>query len=281
MRPRYSFGSHHTGNLKNIRKQRAKYPKVIKEVIEISDIILEILDVRFIKETRNEEIERLIKKKNKKLIFVINKSDLTQNKNVNKETFENLGPHVFISAKSGRGCETLRRLIKMEAKRVTLPEGATRVQVGIIGYPNTGKSSVINKIIRRGVAGISKQAGHTKGIQKIRMSSNILILDTPGVIPETRYSPIERKAQALDTKLGARTFSDVRFPDEVVHYLMKDHSKEIEKFYGIDSKGDTETLIELLGRKKNLLKKGAQVDMDRTARVILKDWQEGKILPSV
>mgnify|MGYP001608030370 FL=1 len=173
--------------------------------------------------------------------------------------------------------ENLRKIIKMEAKRVELKPTHTRVHVGIIGYPNTGKSSVINRIIRRGVASTSKQAGHTKGIQKIRMTKEILILDTPGVIPDVKYSSIERKAQALDTKLGARTYSDVKYPDEVIHYIMQSHAKAIERFYDIQAAGDTDVLLEQLGRKKNLLKKGAQVDTDRTARVILKDWQEGKI----
>ena len=276
MRPRFSFGSHHTGNLANIRKQRVKYPRIVREVIEISDIILEILDARFIKETRNEEIENLIIEKGKKLVFVINKSDLSDKK-VDKNIFGNLGPYVFISAKSGMGMATLRRLIKIEAKRAKLPEGQNRVQVGIVGYPNTGKSTVINRIIRRGVASTSKQAGHTRGIQKIRMAENLLMLDTPGVIPDSKYSPIERKAQALDTKLGARTYSDVKYPDEVIHFIMQTNGKDIEKFYDIKADGNTETLIEALGRKKNILKKGAEVDTDRVARIILKDWQEGKI----
>jgi len=252
----------------------------MREVIEISDIILEILDARFIKETRNEEIEQLIKKKGKKLIFAINKSDLGGNKDIDKNMFKDLGPYVFISAKDGQGFSNLRSLIKMEAKRVELSETHKRVHVGIIGYPNTGKSSVINKIIRRGVASISKQAGHTKGIQKIRMTKEILILDTPGVIPDTKYSTMEQRAHSLDTKLGARTYSDVKYPDEVVHYLMQSHAKEIEKFYEIDAAGDSEVLIEKLGKKKNLLLKGAQVDMDRAARIILRDWQEGKIKSS-
>ena len=67
VRVRYSFGSRHTGNIKNIKKQKKTYPDIMEEVVQISDIVLEVLDARFIEETRNLAIEKDIKKLGKKI----------------------------------------------------------------------------------------------------------------------------------------------------------------------------------------------------------------------
>jgi len=102
-------------------------------------------------------------------------------------------------------------------------------------------------------------------------------LDSPGIIPHHAYSTSETKALSQHTKLGARGYSQVSNPAVVISDLMKEYSAVIEKFYGLNVNGDSELLIETLGRKKNFLVRGNQVDEDRTARLILKDWQEGKI----
>jgi len=324
VRVRYSFGSRHTGRIANIKKQRGKYPDVMKEVVRISDIVLEILDARFIEETRNLEVEKDILEKGKKLVYVLNKSDLVDVKELEKALPKWMKPYVFVSATERLGLKDIKARIKMESKRILSARNAVeqrikekqangskekmlisdlvskkRIHVGVIGYPNTGKSSVINFISRRGVAKTSKQAGWTKGMQKIRMSEDILILDTPGVIPASLYSS-ESSSFAKDVKVGGRTYSNVKNPEDVVYYLMsapepKDennltekekiltdeaerNSRSIRKFYDIKSDGDMNDLIEELGAKKKFLGKGGKVDVDRTARIILRDWQEGKIV---
>ena len=80
-------------------------------------------------------------------------------------------------------------------------------------------------------------------------------------------------------KIGARDFDRVKNPENVVADLMVKYPNVIEKYYhlDVDAKGDPEILIEILGRKKSFLKKGDQVDIDRTCRLILRDWQAGKI----
>jgi ribosome biogenesis GTPase A len=323
VRVRYSFGSRHTGRIANIKKQRGKYPDVMKEVVRISDIVLEILDARFIEETRNLEVEKDILEKGKKLVYVLNKSDLVDVKELEKALPKWMKPYVFVSATERIGLKDIKARIKMESKRILSARNAVeqrvkekqangskekmliadliskkRIHVGVIGYPNTGKSSVINFISHRGAAKTSKQAGWTKGMQKIRMSEDILILDTPGVIPASLYSS-ESNSFAKDVKVGGRTYSNVKNPEDVVYYLIsapepKDennltekekiladeaerNSRAIRKFYDIKSDGDMNDLIEELGEKKRFLGKGGKVDVDRTARIILRDWQEGKI----
>jgi len=274
-RVRYSFSSRRTGNIENIRKQKKKIPSLVKDIIESSDILLEILDARFIQETKNKEFEELIKHKGKKIIYVLNKSDLVDRKSKIQEIrLLGIFPYIFMSCKKRKGVSELRNKIKIEAKKLHIT--GKKVQVGIIGYPNTGKSSVINILSGKSL-GVGPEAGLTKGIHKIKLSSDILIIDTPGVIPESEYSHTKEEAIKKHVKIGARTSNTIRDPEMVVFELVKNFSSQIEKFYNIDAKGDPEVLIEKLGRKKGFLKKGGGVDDDRTSRAIIRDWQDGKI----
>ena len=274
MRVRYSFSSRRTGHIDNMLKQRQKVPDIIKNLIRISDIVLEILDARFIEETRNLELEKEIKDSGKNIVYVLNKADLADIKQA-KEKLEilKLNPYIFISCTKRKGKSDLIRMIKMEAKKSNYP----RAHIGIIGYPNTGKSSLINYLTGRGSAGTAREAGFTKGIQKIKLAEGILLLDSPGVIPENENSAVISKDLVKHAKINVRTFDKVKNPEFVVSELMKEYPGVFEKYYEIDAKGDSEILIEQLGKKKGLIIKGGEVDCDRVSRVILKDWQAGKI----
>ena len=281
MRVRYSFSSRRTGHLENIRKQKAKYPMLAEKVVKLSDIILEILDSRFISETRNPELEKQIKKEDKKIIYVFNKSDLIDMGEVSEED-RMLSPKIFVSCIERRGIKDLRNKIKALAKKVEKPVDRVlnKITVGVIGYPNTGKSSVINLLTGKNSAGIGADAGFTKSIQKVRLTSGIVLLDSPGVIPKKEYSTSDNKTWSKNTKVGARSYGQVKNPEVVVTDLMKEYPMLLEKFYNILAEGDAELLMEELGRKKGFLNKGNLVDEDKTARFIIKDWQRGKIRKS-
>jgi ribosome biogenesis GTPase A len=281
MRPRYSFSSRHNRNVKNMRKQRGKYPLIAKKIVQDSDIILEILDARFIQETRNKDLEEEIERKKKRIIYVLNKADLINKTNLNLPP--EMTPYVLVSSTLRKGIKELRDRIKREAKTVNkekdneTEETSQRVTVGVIGYPNTGKSSLINTLIGKSSAGVGSDAGFTKSMQKIKLSQDIVLMDSPGIIPEKEYSTQDREKITLNTKLGARSYSQVKEPELVVTNLIKSYPNLLEKFYKINAKGDPEVLLEELGKRKGFLKKGGEVNEDTTARLIIKDWQTGKI----
>lgn len=278
MRVRYSFSSRRTGRLENIRRQKQEFPDVVEKLIRASDIILEILDARFIQETRNINLEEYIKNQGKRLIFVINKIDLISKEKINQKDLNGAYPHVFVSSKTRKGSKDLRNRIKIESKKIKKPvERSGKVTIGIIGYPNTGKSSLINMLIGRHKAGTGSEAGYTKGIQKLKLTPEIYLIDSPGVIPKKEYSSVEQPKISKQTKIGGRSFSQVKEPELVVANIMKEFRGVLEHYYKIKAKSNAELLIEELGKRNNFLKKGGVVDEDKTARFILKEWQEGKI----
>ena len=216
MRPRYSFSSRRTRRIENIRKQRKKYPNIAESILENSDIILEILDARFIEDTRNLEFEEKINKKNKKIIFVINKADLIKtNKTKN---FNDITPKVFVSCKNRTGIKELRGLIKKTSKKIKRRD-EEKISVGIIGYPNTGKSSLINLLIGKSSAGVGSDAGFTKSLQKIKLDKDINLIDSPGVIPKAEYSSIDQEKISKHVKVGGRSFSQVKEPEMVINKI--------------------------------------------------------------
>jgi len=263
--------------LENMTKQRGKFPDVLLKVIKISDIILEVLDARFIEETRNQKIEKLITDKGKKIIYVLNKSDLIDVKKLDKELLKEIYPYAFVSCANRKGVKELRNRIKIESQKVETIDDYGRIQVGVIGYPNSGKSSVINLLKGKSSARTGSEAGFTKGIQKLKLTDGILLLDSPGVIPSEKYSQENQDMMSQHAKINARDYNKVKNPEVVVSAILKEYPTQIEKFYSIKPDGDSEFLIEELGKKLNFLSKGGVVDTDRTARKILRDWQEGKI----
>jgi len=262
-----------------LNTERPKYPELADKIVQMSDIILEVLDARFIQETRNVESEEQITKLGKKIIYVFNKSDLVDVKRMKSKEVISLTPKVFVSCITKKGGKELRNKIKITSYRIETPVDVRmkKITVGIIGYPNTGKSSLINLLVGKPAAGVGADAGFTHGIQKVSLTTNIVLLDSPGVISKKDYSPSNPIAISKHAKVGARSYSQIKNPEIVVSEIMKEFPLVFDKFYNIDSEKDSEILLEKLGRKKGILKKGNEVDEDRTARLILKDWQEGKI----
>jgi len=255
-------------------KHRSSVPSLIDQVVGEADIILEILDSRFLEKTRNLEVEKKVKDLGKILIYIFNKSDLVDINQVKmEEDFAALKPSLFFSSTNRKGSATLMRMIKMQVKKIK----KDIVNIGVIGYPNTGKSSMINLLAGRSVSRTSSEAGFTKGIQKIKIFSGVYLIDTPGIIPIEEKVHGNRKLLAKHSKIGAITWYKAKDPDVIVFEIMKEYPGILEAHYNIEAEGDVEVLIEKLGRKFRYLKKGNEVDEDRTAKHVLREWQEGKI----
>ncbi|PIN94350.1 GTPase [Candidatus Pacearchaeota archaeon CG10_big_fil_rev_8_21_14_0_10_30_48] len=246
------------------------YWKVLENIIEESDIILEILDARMPELSRNEELEKLIKDKRKRVVFILNKSDLVPKELVKKRRIKlaKKTSCYAISAKDKETISKLRQFIFAQAKE------SEWYNVGVVGYPNTGKSSIINSLVRKKKAPISSRAGTTHGPQWVKLKEGIRIIDSPGIIPlkqtdEIRYALI-----------GSKNPEKIKDLELVAHKIIElfSESENLEKHYNIELKSeDPEEIIQEIGRKKGFLKKGNQVDETRVAITLIREWQSGKL----
>ena len=174
----------------------AKTKREIAENIKLIDVVIEILDARIPISSQNPDIKEIVGNKNK--IVVLNKCDLAQEKENQKwvRDFENKGiKAVLTDSNSGEGVKELIRAVKEMAKE-EISQMAKKGRVGksvrimILGIPNVGKSSLINRMAKKTSAGVGNKPGFTKQKQWIRVSNEIELLDTPGIL----WPKLDRKS---------------------------------------------------------------------------------------
>lgn len=244
--------------------------RIVQDVIFQSDVLLEVIDARMPNLTRNKKVESMIRRKRKLLIIVVNKSDLIT-REMKNDFSQNLPRNaVFFSCKNRTGIFDLKEMIYESGKKGD-------IKIGVIGYPNTGKSSVINVLSGfKEMAKTSPIAGFTTGVQWIRGKGNFMFMDTPGVIPPDEKDEAE---QALMSIIDPDKLEN---PDlaamKIIQLFLDNNRNGLEKFYGVKTEGDASEILLEIGRKKNFLLKGGQIDEGRTALAIIRDWQRGSLL---
>jgi len=268
---------------------------LVKRIITESDLVLEVLDSRLVELSRNEEVERLIENIGRPMIFVINKSDLVPIEKI-KEQADKLrekGEVVFISTKKKGSGKILLYMIKKVFKKYGKREFEVRdkfdkkpqyrearadIVVGVLGYPNVGKSSIINILAHKKKAKVSKKSGTTHGIHWISINPEIKLIDSPGVIP------LQKEDEIRYGLIGAKDTEALKNPEIVAYAIIKlfleKNQKAFEEFYKIDMTamtGSVEDIINKIAEKKSYLLKGGIFDENRAIMVIVRDWQQGKL----
>ncbi len=247
------------------------YKALVKDVIKKADVLLEVVDARFPDETRNIEVEREVGRLNKPLIIVINKCDLVSREKLEetKARLSKVAPTIFISSKDRSGTTMLRHQI-LESASIK----GRDILVGTLGYPNVGKSSVINSVTGRHRAGTSPVSGHTKGVQNVDAGSRIMFIDTPGVIP---FGENDEYAQGLMGVKDANHLQDkVGVSLKIIEKMIAENKTSLESFYHITIENEnSHDVLEIIGKQCNFLQKKGEVDVTRTATRIINDWQNG------
>jgi ribosome biogenesis GTPase A len=256
----------------------ASYKALVKDVIKKADVLLEVIDARFPEETRNSEVERDIVRLNKPFIIVINKCDLVSKEKLDKTKarLSKIAPTIFISSKDRSGTTMLRHQILASAAIKASVKGRD-ILVGTLGYPNVGKSSVINGVTGRHRASTSPVSGHTKGVQLVDAGSRIMFIDTPGVIP------VDEKDEYLQGLLGIKDATHLKdkigVALKILEKMLTENKAALESFYNITiEEGTSYDVLELIGKQCNFLQKKGEVDETRTATRIINDWQNGLLI---
>ena len=274
----------------------AKTRKQITEDLKLVDIVIELLDSRIPISSQNPDIAKIIK--GKKKIVVLNKCDLADDRQ-NKlwvKYFENKGiPAVLTDSNTGRGIDECIRKIEGIMK-VDLQTQAEKGRIGrkikamILGIPNVGKSSFINRISKRTTAGVGNKPGVTKQKQWIRINEKIELLDTPGVL----WPKFESKEVALNLAFTGTIKEEVLQKTEIAYeltkFLLQNYRKNLCERYKLEEIYVEKTLTQdqqennnvyeimlEIGRKRGCIISGGDVDDEKTSKIILDEFKNGKI----
>ncbi|KAM6910573.1 nucleolar GTP-binding protein 2 [Xenentodon cancila] len=245
------------------------------KVIDSSDVIIQVLDARDPMGTRSKSIETYMKKEKpwKHLIFVLNKCDLIPTwvtkrwVAVLSQEYPTLAFHASLTNSFGKG--SLIQLLRQFGK---LHTDKKQISVGFIGYPNVGKSSVINTLRSKKVCNVAPLAGETKVWQYITLMRRIFLIDCPGVV-----YPSEDSETDIVLK-GVVQVEKIKNPEEHIGAVLERAKPEyIQKTYRIPAWKDADDFLEKLAFRTGKLLKGGEPDLSTVSKMVLNDWQRGRI----
>jgi len=254
----------------------------IRPYLKLVDVVVEVVEARLPASSRCPGIEEF--SGGKGLVRVLNKADLALPPATREwlEYYKELGiTAVAVDARQGRGLGGLRAVLdqmsarKRERLRRQGRQGPLRAVV--VGIPNVGKSSLINRLVGRAATRTGDRPGITRGPQWVRPGDGWELLDTPGV-----FAPAHRKGRtgALLTALGCLPEETMR-PEEAVEELLgalREHNLfVVDKAYGLKGNEPPEVVLEAVGRRRGLILPGGGVDVERAASFLLREFRRGAL----
>lgn len=270
----------------------AKTKRQIIEDLKLIDVVVELLDARMPISSRNPDIAEITK--NKKRMIVLNKSDLsdeTQNKKWVQYYKNNGIPTILVDSNSGKGIEQVSREINKvmeEDLKVATQKGriGKNIRVIILGIPNVGKSSFINRISKKTSAVVGNKPGVTKQKQWIRIANNIELLDTPGVL----WPKFENENVGLNLAYTGSIKDEVIEKTEIAYqllrFLYKSYKEQLLVRYKItnfteeNDEEERETILRLIdeiGKKRGTIISGGRIDYEKVSNIVLEDFRSGKL----
>ncbi|CAB3977679.1 Nucleolar GTP-binding 2 [Paramuricea clavata] len=245
------------------------------KVIDSSDVLLQVLDARDPQGTRCLQVEKYLSKEksHKHLLFVLNKCDLvptwvTQHwVTILSSEYPTLAFHASLTNPFGKGA-----LINMLRQFSKLHSDKKNISIGCIGYPNVGKSSIINTLRSKKVCNVAPIAGETKVWQYVTLMRRIYLIDCPGVVYPSGDSPTDIVLK------GVVRVENVENPSDYIEAVLSRVKKEyLEKTYKLSSWSDATDFLEKLAAKSGKLLKGGEADINTVAKMVLNDFQRGKL----
>lgn len=244
---------------------------IAEKIIDDADVVAMVLDARMPEISYNPAIKDMAERKGKKLILIFNKIDLISEEHMKLLKQRNKGAF-FVSGTKNLGLRKLKTSLLIMAKKMKMET----IKVGIVGYPNIGKSAIINALSHRSRALVSSVAGTTKGEQWVKAGA-LRIIDSPGVIPFRDNDEI--KLGILGAKNPERLKNSDLVAMAIIDKFVSENKKALEDYYEIEIIEGMESydILGEIGKKRNLLLKGGITDERRTAILIIRDWQTGKL----
>lgn len=274
----------------------AKTKRIIIEDLKLIDVVVELLDSRIPISSQNPDISKIVK--GKKRIIVLNKCDLSDEKQnqIWVEYFKKQGiPAVLVDSNTGKGIQDaikeIEKIMEDELKKLA-EKGRTgrKIRAIILGIPNVGKSSFINRIAKKTSAQVANRPGVTRKNQWIRINDKIELLDTPGVL----WPKFESDEVALNLAYTGSIKDNVIEKTEVAYYLtkflLKNYRENLCNRYKL-TLDEIEQILQrpepenvniydimlLIGKKRGAIISGGNIDEEKTARIILDEFRNGML----
>ena len=263
----------------------AKAKRQVSEQLKKVDVVFELVDARIPYSSRNPMIDDVIKQKPR--VVILNKKDMTNLKELEKWEiyFKNEGFYpVAVDAKHGKNLKNVEfEAIKATQEKFDREKAKglkpRAIRAMIVGIPNVGKSTLINKLAKRSIAETGNKPGVTKQQQWIKVGKSLQLLDTPGILwPKFEDEEVGKKLSLT----GAIKDSIVHLDEVAIYglnFMIKHDVSALKRHYNIDTHEDAEILdwFDAIGRRRGLLQKGNEVDYESVIELIINDMRNAKI----
>jgi len=263
----------------------AKAHRMINEQLKLVDVVIELLDARIPLSSANPIIDRIIAAKPR--VVALTKADLAEDSWTEKwlKEFTSKGhPTIAIDTLTGKGTKQLISRVEAAAqpKLDTLAAKGIRpraIRVMILGIPNVGKSSLINRLIGTAAARTGDKPGVTRGQQWIKVSKTLELLDTPGVL----WPKLEDQQAAFKLAVTGAISDDAldfsKLSMRLLALLQQHYPDRLITRYNLSGPlpEDTQAVLELIGARRGCLRSGGLIDEEKARRIILAEFREGKL----
>lgn len=261
----------------------AKARREVEENLSLVDLVIEVVDARIPLSSQNPMMNELIKHKEK--IIVMMKSDLAD-PNKTKQFVEQFNDDQTLSldvaSNHKKDVEKVIQAIKevgYKAQKKMTDKGVNKrpVRAMIIGIPNVGKSTLINRFVNRKIAKIGDKPGITQHQQWIKIRDDIELLDTPGILwPKFEDKNVGKKLAIIGT------IKDNLIPQDdvtvfLLKYVFKYYPESLEARYGLTDIDDMWDVFNQIGKRRGALESGGHVNFDKVSQLVLRDFRSGKL----
>lgn len=262
----------------------AKTRRLIEDNLKFIDVVVEILDARIPFSGRNPNFDDIIK--NKPRLLVMNKSDLADKELTRLwiEAYRNNGLKVIpISCTTGAGINKVtaeaRELIKDKIEREKEKGRNRTLKIMMVGIPNVGKSSLINRLIGKASTKTGDRPGVTRGKQWLRLKGDIELLDTPGILPPKFEDQELAKRLAYTGAIKDEIINTELLSYSLCEYLRDNYPDLLCARYKLDTVENLQgyEILEKIGKKRGFVISGGEIDMERTANMVLDELRSARI----
>lgn len=262
----------------------AKTKRLIEENLKLVDVVVEIIDARIPYSGRNPAFFSMLKGKPR--LIVMNKSDLCDENATKKwmEFYKSKGMGVIpISCATGMGVNKIwaesRKLVQDKLDRDKEKGRNRTLKIMMVGIPNVGKSSLINRLVGKASAKTGDRPGVTKGKQWIRLKGDIELLDTPGILPQKFYDEIIAIRLAYTGAIKDEILNIELLAFSLLEFLRDRYPTELCTRYKLDSVEGLEgwQILNNIGKKRGFVISGGEIDVERAANTVIDELRACKI----